>query len=295
MVPLISRFDPWRSSLCVCPPKVTFNPYTGCDHQCLYCYATSYIPNHRELRLKKSLLTTLRREVAKLNGEIVAMSTSSDPYPTIEAERGITRQCLKIINQSCCRLQVFTKSDLVARDSDLLSEIPSVVCLTITTLDDELAKVIEPNAPSSSKRLKAIETLVAKGVPVVVRVDPIIPFLNDDPKELLSTLAGLGVKHITSSTYKVKADNWRRLTEALPQIAEQLFPLYFTVKEKASGNRLLPKEYRFKLIKNMHDTAIKNGMEFGACRESFPELSTKGCDGSWLLPATKENKQCRIA
>jgi DNA repair photolyase len=294
-VPLISRFDPWRSGLCTCPPKLTFNPYTGCDHHCLYCYATSYIPNHRTLRQKKALLPTLRREVSRLSGEILAMSTSSDPYPTVEAELGLTRQCLKIIGQSNCRLQVFTKSDIIARDVDLLSEMPCMVALTITTSDDDLAAVIEPHAPSSSKRIRAAETLLSHGVPVVVRVDPVIPTLNDDPSELLSTLAGIGVKHITSSTYKVKADNWMRLTEALPETAEKLYPLYFQQEEKAAGNRLLPKDFRFKLLKNMRDLSERNGMRFGVCREGFGELSTAGCDGSWLLPVAKEAKQCRIA
>jgi DNA repair photolyase len=223
------------------------------------------------------------------------MSSSSDPYPTIEAELGLTRQCLKIIGENNCRLQVFTKSDIVARDADLLSEMPSVVCLTITTLDDHLAGVLEPHAPSSSKRLRAIEALTAHGVPVVVRVDPVIPFVNDDPSALLATLAGLGVKHITSSTYKVKADNWMRLIEALPKTAEKLHPLYFVHGERLAGNKLLPKEFRYKLIKNIRDLAVKNGMQFGACREGFSELSTMGCDGSWLLPAAKEIKQCRLA
>jgi DNA repair photolyase len=294
-LPLISRFDPWRSGLCTCPPKLTFNPYTGCDHHCLYCYATSYIPNHRTLRQKKNLLPTLRREAARLDGEILAISSSSDPYPTVEAEQELTRQCLKIISQSNCRLQVFTKSDIVARDVDLLAEMPCTVALTITTLDDQLASVIEPHAPSPSKRLRAIQTLVSHGVPVIVRVDPIIPYLNDDSSELLSTLAGLGVKHITSSTYKVKADNWMRLTEALPETTEKLYPLYFQQGEKAAGNRLLPKEFRFKLMKNMRDLAERNGMRFGVCREGFGELNTAGCDGSWLLPPAKEAKQCKLA
>jgi DNA repair photolyase len=180
------------------------------------------------------------------------------------------------------------------RDVDLLSEMPCTVALTITTLDDKLASVIEPNAPSSSKRLRTAETLVSHAVPVVVRVDPVIPFLNDNPSELLSTLAGLGVKHITSSTYKVKADNWMRLTQALPETVEKLYPLYFKQGEKAAGNRLLPKDFRFKLMKNMRDLSERNGMRFGVCREGLSELNTAGCDGSWLLPAAKEAKQCRI-
>jgi DNA repair photolyase len=223
------------------------------------------------------------------------MSSSSDPYPTVEAQLGLTRQCLKIIAENSCRLQIFTKSDIVARDIDLLSEMPCTVALTITTIDDVLANMIEPGAPSSSKRIKAAEKLLENGVPVVVRVDPIIPDLTDDPAELLSTLAGIGVRHITSSTYKVKADNWMRLTEALPQTAKKLHPLYFEKGEKVAGNRLLPKELRFKLMKNIRDLTVLNGMQFGSCREGFPELSTKVCDGSWLLPQAKETKQCRIA
>jgi DNA repair photolyase len=294
-VPLICRFDPWHSGLCTCPPKLSFNPYTGCDHGCLYCYATSYIQNHQTLRTKKNLLPTLRRELSKLDGEILAMSSSSDPYPTEEANRGITRQCLKVISQSNCRLQVFTKSDIVARDADLLAEIPSTVAITITTDDDALAAVIEPKAPPPSQRLKAIQTLTAQGIPVIARIDPIIPTLNDNPTQLIQTLAALGVKHITSSTYKVKPDNWTRLTEALPETAEKLHPLYYQQGEMQAGNRLLPKELRFKILKQIRNLADAHGMRFGVCREGLAELNNAPCDGSWLLPKPKEATQCRLA
>lgn len=295
-VPLISRFDPWRSGLCTCPPKHTFNPYTGCDHGCLYCYATSYIPNHQTLRTKKNLFPVLQRELGKLTGEILAMSTSSDPYPTVEAQLGITRQCLKIVAQSNCRLQVFTKSDIVTRDADLLEGIPSTVAITITTDDDQLASIIEPKAPPPSRRLKAIETLTARGIPVIARIDPIIPTLNDNPMQLIQTLAALGVKHITSSTYKVKADNWMRLTKALPETAEKLRPLYYQQGENVGGNRLLPKPLRLQLMRQVHDLAEAQGLHFGVCREGLAELNTAPCDGSWLLPKPKEaTQQCRLA
>ena len=294
-MPLINHFDPWHSGLCTCPPKLTFNPYTGCDHQCLYCYATSYIPNHRTLRTKKGLLSVLRREIRWLDGEILAMSNSSDPYPTVEAELGLTRQCLKIVGASRCRLQVCTKSDIVARDVDLLERIPCTVSITITTIDDQLARVLEPKAPPPSKRLKAIETLTLHGIPVIVRVDPIIPYLNDDPAELLKALGERGVRHITSSTYKVKADNWQRLKVALPQICEKLYPLYFKQGETAGGSRLLPRELRFNLMKKVRDLAQAQGMKFGVCREGLTELNTASCDGSWLMPEAKEAAQCKLA
>jgi DNA repair photolyase len=283
-VPLIARFDPWRSSLCTCPPKLTFNPYTGCDHACVYCYASSYIPRFADCRPKKDLPQSLQREAAKLKGETVSMSNSSDPYPRLEAETGLTRKCLAILAQSNCRIQVITKSSLVTRDADLLSKVPSTVAVTITTDDDAKARLIEPHAPSATERLKTVETLIRKGIPVSVRVDPVIPFVNDNPKSLIATLASMDVKHVTSSTYKVKRDNWQRFAVAMPEIAEKLKTLYFSEGEKVGGYVLLPKTFRLKLLNAVRSLATENGMKFGVCRENLSQLNTAACDGSWLLP-----------
>lgn len=280
---LLSKFDPWRSSLCTCPPKLTFNPYSGCDHRCVYCYASSYIPRFFDCRPKKDLVPRLKREAKKLKGQVISMANSSDPYPLLEAKTGLTRQCLSVLSKYPCQIQVVTKSNIVARDVDLLSKIPSSVALTITTQDSAVAKKIEPFAPMPNERLKTVEKLTGHGISVSARIDPIIPFVNDNPKDLIKTLAGLGVKHVTSSTYKIKKDNWRRFSEAMPKIAEKLKPLYFERGVKVSGYTLLPKELRYKLLKNIRGLAKKNGMKFGVCREAFSQLNTGSCDGSWLL------------
>ena len=287
MVPLITKFDPWQSGLCTCPPKLTFNPYTGCDHQCLYCYASSYIPNFKDCRPKKDLLATLRREAAKLKGETISLCNSSDPYPRAEVSEGLTRRCLEILAESNCKIQVITKSNLVARDDDLLAKVPSTVALTITTLDDDMAGLIEPFAPSPSQRLRAAADLTKVGIPVSARIDPVIPFVNDQPQELIEALASVGVKHLTCSTYKAKPDNWMRLTRAMPEVAEKLKPLYFQQGEKIGGSTLLPKALRFKLLKNLRELAVAQGMKFGVCREGLTELNTAPCDGSWLMPKAK--------
>jgi DNA repair photolyase len=284
-VPLISRFDPWRSSLCTCPPKLTLNPYSGCDHHCVYCYASSYIPNFHECRPKKDLPQKLKREAAKLKGETVSISNSSDPYPRMEATAGLTRRCLEILAESNCRIQIITKSNLVTRDEDLLSKAPSTVALTITSLDSEVARVLEPHAPPPAARLRAAEDLIRKGVPVSVRIDPVIPMVNDQPEKLVATLASIGVKHVTSSTYKIKPDNWRRFTAAMPTVAKKLKLLYFTQGERIGGNTLLPRDLRLKLMKRVRDLATANGMKFGVCREGLAQLNTAACDGSWLLNA----------
>jgi DNA repair photolyase len=153
------------------------------------------------------LIQRLEREAAGLRGEMVSLSNSSDPYPNLEAEKALTRDCLEILSRSDCRIQIVTKSSLVVRDIDLLKKVSSVVSLTITTDDDHLGTMIEPYAPLPSERLKAAEKLVECRLPVTVRIDPIIPFVNDDPERLIKKVASLGVKHITSSTYKVRPDN----------------------------------------------------------------------------------------
>ena len=284
-MPLISSFDPWHSSLCSCPSKLTLNPYSGCDHECVYCYASSYVPSFHDCRPKKDLVQSLKREAAKLKGEIVSISNSSDPYPRVEATAGWTRKCLEILAESNCQIQIITKSNLVTRDDDLLGKVPSSVALTITTDDDGVGKILEPHAPLPSARLRAAEDLVRKGIPVSVRIDPVIPFVNDRPEKLVARIAVMGARHVTSSTYKVKPDNWRRFSAAMPDVAKKLKPLYFQQGEKMGGNTLLPKDLRFRLMKNMRDLVTSHGMEFGVCREGLSQLNTASCDGSWLLSA----------
>jgi DNA repair photolyase len=229
------------------------------------------------------LLEILNREAAKLKGEIVSIANSSDPYPRMEAEAGLTRKCLAVLSQHNCRIQMITKSTLVTRDTDVLSKISCTVALTITTDDENTAKLIEPHAPSPTKRLKTVETLTRKGIPVSVRIDPLIPFVNDKPEKLITTLAGMGVKHVTTSTYKAKPDNWRRLAATMPQVTEKLKPLYFEQGEKTAGYTLLHSDLRLKLMKDVRRLAIENGMKFGVCRENLAQLNTAPCDGSWLL------------
>lgn len=231
------------------------------------------------------MLQRLQREAAKLKGEIVSIANSSDPYPRVEAEALLTRMCLAILAQSCCRIQIITKSTLVTRDVDLLGKVPSAVALTITTDDEDTAKLLEPHAPSPAERLKTVEALISKGIPVSVRVDPIIPFVNDNPERLIAALASLSVKHLTASTFKIKPDNWQRFTATMPRVAEKLKPLYFEQGEKAGGYTLLPNALRLNLLSRIRRLAAANGMRFGVCREGLTQLNTAACDGSWLITA----------
>jgi DNA repair photolyase len=283
---LLTVFDPWKSQLCTCPRKLTFNPYTGCDHGCLYCYASSYIPRFRECRPKKNLLSRLKREAARLNGELVSISNSSDPYPRLEQTSGLTRKCLEILAESRCRLQIVTKSDLVTRDINILQDVPCVVSVTVLTADDGLSRKLEPGAPVSSRRLKAIKTLVENGIPTTVRIDPVIPFINDDLSALMEAVADLGALHVTCSTYKVKPDNWRRFSVVFPEVAEKLNPHYFVEGERIGRSTYLPRNLRFGLMKKAKESAEDHRLKFGCCREGF-SLNSAVCDGSWAIQKHK--------
>lgn len=147
--------------------------------------------------------------------------------------------------------------------------------------------MIEPNAPLPSERLKAIEKLVAHDIPVSVRVDPIIPLLNDKPYRLIAKLSDLGVKHITTSIYKVKLDNWKRFSEALPDISKLIKPLYFEKGKKIGAYFYVQKDLRLKILKNVKRIVQKRGMSFGVCREGFLSLNTASCDGQSLFPSNR--------
>lgn len=221
-----------------------------------------------------------------MKGELVSVSNSSDPYPRLEQKQGLTRKCLELLAESRCRLQIVTKSDLVTRDIDILQNVPCAVSVTVLTADDRLSAKLEPGAPVSSRRLEAIGTLVEAGISTTVRIDPVIPFLNDDLAELVKAVAELGVLHVTSSTYKVKPDNWKRFMTVFPEEAEKLKPLYFKEGERVGRSTYLPKKLRFSLMKKAKELTEEHNMKFGCCRERL-SLNSGVCDGSWTIQKHK--------
>ena len=283
---IIQLFDPWKGKLCTCPPKYSFSPYTGCSHSCVYCYASSYIPHFFKPRVKRDVLKRLIHDISTIDVSIpVSMSNSSDPYQHLEKRLKITRSCLKVFKRAKIKLLVVTKSDLVLRDVDILKTMNASVSITITTLNRSIAKLLEPHAPEPAKRIKAAKNLISNGIPVSVRIDPIIPGLNDDVEELIKTLADIGVQHIVSSTYKVRPDNWKRFSIRFPSISKNLQKLYFDEGEQISNYRYLPTKLRFELMKKIRDICDSYGISFATCREGFTHLHTsKTCDGSHLIP-----------
>jgi DNA repair photolyase len=198
-VPTLYLRDPSRSALSHNQsPDIGFdtslNPYRGCEHGCSYCYAR---PSHEYLGfsagldfetriLVKTDAPKLLRKALAAPGwrpRVVAMSGVTDPYQPAERRLRITRGCLEVFAEFRNPVAIVTKSGLVARDADLLAELASAdaaaVNLSITTLDDQLRRRLEPRAASPRARLEAIERLARAGVPTGVMVAPVIPGLND--------------------------------------------------------------------------------------------------------------------
>jgi len=285
----MTEFDPWGDPLCTCPRKFSLSPYVGCSHSCAYCYITSYIPDGFRCREKARFLARLEVDLARLKpGSLISMSNSSDPYQPIEAERGLTRSALERILPLGHRVLLITKSDLVVRDADLIARGNCSVSISISTLDDRIARRLEPLAPRPSARLGALRALSSKGIPCSIRVDPIIPGINDDPGALdglISTAAEAGCGHVIASTYKAKWDNLARVLRAFPELAKGLRRLYAEEGEAVGGKRYLPRALRFDILRAVKGIAEGRGLTFSTCREGFPELLGAGsCDGSHLIP-----------
>ncbi len=185
-------------------PDISFdrsiNPYRGCEHGCVYCFAR---PTHAfvglspgldfetKLFAKEGAAEKLERELAAASyrPRTIAIGTSTDPYQPIERERRVMRQILEVLERCGHPIGIITKSALVARDIDLLAPMAAKglvkVALSVTTLDPALARIMEPRAPAPKKRLDAIRRLSEAGIPVTVMTAPMIPAVNDHEMEAL--------------------------------------------------------------------------------------------------------------
>lgn len=183
-----------------------FNIYRGCEHHCIYCDSRSLcyrIDNFDELMVKKNAPELLKKELKrKRKKDTIGTGSMSDPYTKSEKDYLLTRKCLKVISDYNYPVHITTKSNLILRDLDILQEINKTyasTAITITTSDDHLAKIIEPFAPSSTERFKALGILSTLGICTSITMMPILPFLEDTEKNILDIVNKAdyyGVKHI---------------------------------------------------------------------------------------------------
>ncbi len=185
------------------------NPYRGCEHGCIYCYAR---PSHSYLNLspgldfetrliaKRNLAQVLRAELAhpRYRPDMIAVGTVTDAYQPVERELRLTRAALEVLQQAQHPFSIVTKGSGVERDLDLLAPMGernrAAVYVTITTLDARLARILEPRAAAPHRRLRTLRTLAEAGVPVGVSVAPQIPFVNEDMEQVLAAAYAAGAR-----------------------------------------------------------------------------------------------------
>ncbi|WP_299946283.1 PA0069 family radical SAM protein [uncultured Ruegeria sp.] len=178
----------------------SINPYRGCEHGCVYCFAR---PTHAYLGLSPGLdfetrliarpnaAEVLRRELSARSYKVatIALGTNTDPYQPIEKNREITRDCLRVLSAFQHPVAIVTKGALIERDLDVLAPMARKglvrVGISLTTLDPDLSRRMEPRAPSPQRRLRMIQNLTQAGVPVRVMTSPIVPGLTDHEIENL--------------------------------------------------------------------------------------------------------------
>jgi DNA repair photolyase len=192
------------------PFNFSLNPYRGCEHGCAYCYAR---PTHEYLGLsagldfetqifvKEDAPELLRRELMSPRWvpQTVSLSGVTDPYQPVERRLELTRRCLQVFAEFRNPIGIVTKNALVARDIDVLKQLSAanaaMVFLSVTTLDPDLARLMEPRASTPSARLRAMEELSNAGIPVGVLTAPIIPGLNDhETPAILEASANAGAR-----------------------------------------------------------------------------------------------------
>lgn len=221
---------------------LSINPYRGCEHGCSYCYAR---PTHSYLNLSPGL-DFETRIVAKVNAAerlrealgapgyaplALVIGSVTDAYQPIERRLGITRYVLEVLSEARHAFSIITKSSLVERDLDLLApmaaERMAAVYVSITTLDADLARRLEPRAAAPYRRLRTIETLARAGVPVGVSVSPVIPFLNEPELErILAQARDAGARRAFSIVlrlpWEVNPIFQRWLDEHVPERAARI-------------------------------------------------------------------------
>ena len=198
----------------------TVNPYRGCEHGCIYCYARtthSYLDLSPgldfETRLvaKRNIAQVLQAELARpgYRPSLINIGSATDCYQPIEREQGLTRAVIEVMQRTRHPFSLVTKSSGVERDLDLIAPMAdsglAAVYITITTLDRPLARRLEPRAASPERRLRTIRTLADAGVPVGVSLAPHIPFLTDDMEQVLQAARESGAR---SAFYHVLRLPW---------------------------------------------------------------------------------------
>lgn len=238
------------------------NPYVGCAHGCVYCYATfiKRFTGHEEpwgtfVDVRVNAAEVLARQVRRTAPGTVVFSSVTDPYQPLEERYGITRACLEALVGTDFSVSILTKSALVQRDIDILRRLKDVeAACTITTLDEGLRKRFEPRAAPIAARLEALAALGAAGIRTWAFCGPLLPFLADGEEQidaLFGELKRTGVSHVLVDSLNLCGAAWGRLQRVLAAHYPDLLPLYQALRRDR-------RPYHRALLERAHQIASRH-------------------------------------
>lgn len=249
--------------------KNGMNIYRGCLHGCIYCDSRSlcYQMKHKfeDIEVKANAVELLENALRrKRNKCMIGTGAMSDPYMPIEEKLGNMRKCLEVIERYGFGVTMITKSTKVLRDLDLLKKINEkskcVVQMTLTTYDEDLCRIVEPNVETTYERFRALEILRDNGIPTVVWLCPILPFINDTEENIRGILdycVRAKVKGIINFDMGVTLRDgnreyfYKKLDEHFPGLKEKYIRMYGNSYQLSSPNsRQLNMIYKSECIKN---------------------------------------------
>jgi DNA repair photolyase len=218
-----------------------FDPYVNCGFNCVYCHAAAHkydgVKDHcAPIYVRTNAPNVLRQELSTFKRKgAFRLSLNTDPYQPAEKKYKITRQLLEVLKDNKWPFAIGTKSDLVLRDLDLISQASqkawSCIGITVTTLDEKLAKLLEPDAPPPKRRLEAVRKLSEAGLTVGVWLIPLMPYLNDTDQNMgnvIKAAAENGANFVLTGMLDMRGSlRFKRfLGEHYPQVASRYEPLY---------------------------------------------------------------------
>jgi len=223
---------------------LAINPYVGCGHSCVYCYARfiKRFTGHTEewgtfVDARINIAEVLEKQMRspKFKGQRIYINTVTDSYQPIEKKYRLTRKILKVLVNYKNPISILTKSDMVLNDLDLLKQFREIdVNFTITTLNEKWRKFVEPNSPTTKQRLQAMKKLVSEGITVFAMMGPYWPVFTD-VEELFKEFKKVGVSHISTESFNTIGGNWTGVEKVLkkhyPQFLSQIKETLFNKKK----------------------------------------------------------------
>jgi DNA repair photolyase len=218
------------------------NPYTGCEHGCVYCYAEFMrkYTNHEEewgefVDVKINIADRLRKQIIRTKPGTVMIGTVTDAYQPLEGKYRLTRRCLEILADCDFPITIQTKSDLVLRDVDILRQMKNKqVGVTITAVDPKIESLFEPKASKLENRFHALEKLRENDIPAFVFFGPILPFFSDSEesiRSLLERLRNMGIERIYLDKMNYLTARWGKIKTLLKRNFPEALSYYQRVVE----------------------------------------------------------------